>query len=169
MKAQANFLIKLKDFNIIVSDEKPKSNDVVYINNEIYSNEIRIFTSAFGYDNLKDCVKVLALDNYTKYPYNLPSIDYNGLEEDFGVVDIEKQLSESDLKSFDGSYDNFHCQVEAFKKGFKKAQSLNDKHFSSNVVRRMLIDISRFISTKELKDDWDSNPDSFYQKKKLFH
>jgi hypothetical protein len=96
MKAQANFLIKLKDFNIIVSDEKPKLNDVVYINNEIYSNEIRIFTSAFGYDNLKDCVKVLALDSYTKYPHNLPSIDYNGLEEDFGVVDVEKQLSESE-------------------------------------------------------------------------
>jgi hypothetical protein len=56
----------------------------------------------------------------------------------FGVVDIEKQLSESDLKSFDGSYDNFHCQVEAFKKGFKKAQSLNDKKFSLEDVKKTI-------------------------------
>jgi len=110
-------LIKLKDFNIIVSDEEIKEGDLsynVYDNNFIVCSEKNKtaiqehWNKVIASENSKHtnfrCFKEMSNDNidtdFPKFEVPLPSIDYNGLEEDFGVVDIEKQLSESDLKSF---------------------------------------------------------------------
>ena len=77
--------------------------------------------------------KLIATDDNPKH--NLPSIDWNGLEEKFGVVNVEKLAIESfslKIKTSRGrnySYDNEQNRI-GFIEGFKKAQSLNDKEFS---------------------------------------
>ncbi len=55
----------------------------------------------------------------------LPKIDWNGLEEEFGYIDVEK-LS---IEKFGNSLHHARTR-SAFIKGFKKDQSLNEKKFS---------------------------------------
>jgi hypothetical protein len=188
-------LIKLKDCNIVVSDEEIKE-DSLFIDMETFEIKTCVgfsggkiipkapVSNGVAYPNLEFIRLLIASDNpehitykclkemsnhnidtnFSKKPVPLPTINYNGLEEVFGIVDVEKLARER----YDEILYDFEKYRSGFIEGFKKAQSLNDKHFSSNVVRQMLIDISKFISTKELKDDWDSNPDSFYQKRNSF-
>lgn len=80
-------LIKLQDYNIIVSDE-----DVTTLN----------------------------------------EIDYNDLEEEFGVVDVEKLAKEYSIKM---GYPNKRILLDTFIGGFNKAQELNDKKFSLEDMR----------------------------------
>ncbi len=129
MKTQ---LIILEQGNIIVSDEEIKQRDLL-----IWKNEIHRYHSDAGYGlktytdysekegsslvlNWSNLLgKLIASDNLE---HNLPIIDYNGLEEKFGIVDVEKLAKISGYWRLNNKY--------AFIEGFKKAQSFNDKKFS---------------------------------------
>jgi hypothetical protein len=108
-------LIKLEEGNIVVSDEEIKKNDL-FLRGTYFlkaSNNFGIMKNS--YDK-----KVIASDFHSE----LPNIDYNGLEEEFGIVDVEKLW---DLESYAHKHNG---NSFSFKRGFKKAQSLNDKMFS---------------------------------------
>ncbi len=111
MKTQ---FIKLEDCSIIVSDEDIKKDDLCYD-----SEHVNIY-QALCDDFIKGGrdKKIIASTNPE---HNLPSIDYNGLEEKLGIIDVEK-LAED----YSGSF--YH--QDSFKEGFNKAQELNDKKFS---------------------------------------
>ena len=65
----------------------------------------------------------------------LPKIDWNGLEDKFGWVDVEK-LS---IEKFGNSLHHARTR-SAFIKGFKKAQSLKEKKFSLEDMRVAWLD-----------------------------
>ncbi len=110
-------LIILEQGNIIVSDEEIKKNDWKYCS-------IQKKPKRQGED--KQCIcdskKIIAGLK------NQPTIDYNGLEEKFGIIDIEK-LAKETTKKYINEREKQTAYLE-FIEGFKKAQSLNDKKFS---------------------------------------
>lgn len=105
------------DNPIIVSDERD-SGKLAY-NPETF--KVQFFASHPKYD--EDGLKIIA-----GLP-DLPSIDWNSLEEEFGWVDVEKiyPTNQGGLMSMATliQYNNSLKQ-----EGFKKAQSLNEKKFS---------------------------------------
>lgn len=72
----------------------------------------------------------------------LPSIDYNDLEEKFGIVDMEKILSkdidDNKLNNMTGKFE----YMFGFEKGFKASQSINGKEFnlSQEEMFQLLLD-----------------------------
>ncbi len=59
--------------------------------------------------------------------------------------------------------------IRGWEMGFQKSLELmSDKKFSEDDVRLMLIDMARFIATKELRDDWDLDVDAFFRKRDFF-
>jgi ADP-heptose:LPS heptosyltransferase len=140
LKLMKTQLIILPECNIIVSDEEIKEEDLLVDLRTLQYGKIYTsigFSKAEGYIgwikcdtgiilNQKDnqCKKLIASTNPE---HNLPSINYNGLEEEFGIVNVEKLADEF--------YQNYQSQPYAMEKGawrqgFKKAQSLSDKKFS---------------------------------------
>lgn len=117
MKAQLIMLQK----PIIVSDEEIKAGDgsrILWTNNEIYSNK----KSSFIGVDFTDCQKIIA-----GIP-ELPQIDWNNLENEFGWVDVG-ELAEKRFPWMDyGNYQDHY--IEGYQEGFKKAQELNEKKFS---------------------------------------
>lgn len=134
-------LIKLPEGNIIVNDDEPKSEDKVK-----YVGSVFILRNANLYDienNNQACLpnqtakllpyrKLIASDNPA---HNLPSIDYNGMEEQLGVVDVEKLADEYCKESDRLSNPNDYI---SYIEGFKKAQSLNDKKFSLEDIKKAI-------------------------------
>jgi hypothetical protein len=108
-------LIKLEEGNTVVSDESTKPNSF-YIN--LHDFNIGKYGNEQAPPQSPWVKKVIASDFHPE----LPSINYNGLEEELGIIDVEKLLE----------YQNLETTIErlAFKSAFKKAQSLNDKKFS---------------------------------------
>lgn len=69
---------------------------------------------------------------------NLPEIDFNGSEEDFGWVDVEKFAKEKYeyfSKNLPRTIITPKDKIEGFIDGFKKAQSLNEKKFTLDDLR----------------------------------
>lgn len=66
----------------------------------------------------------------------LPSINWNGLEKEFGWVDVDKlakELDKTKYRNFRREYtlkETYEGIEDGFIEGFKKAQSLNKKKFS---------------------------------------
>lgn len=60
----------------------------------------------------------------------LPSIDWNGLEEEFGWVNVEKIAKNYNPPFLQELSIVTQGKIEGFIKGFKKAQSINEKKFS---------------------------------------
>lgn len=116
-------LIILEQGNIIVSDEEIKKNDWKYCS-------IQKKPKRQGED--KQCIcdskKIIAGLK------NQPSIDYNGLEEKFGIVDWSKHWEIVNQQLYEQGGVNPH----AYRLGFKKAQSLNDKKFSLEDIKKAI-------------------------------
>lgn len=87
--------------------------------------------------------EIIQIDSRHEYPYNkygwrkiiagiegLPSIDWNGLEEEFGWVDAETILK----KQYWDTSINLPFN-QGYITGFKKALSLNEKKFSLEEAR----------------------------------
>lgn len=114
------------DTPIIVSKDKHKLNDFVYNNGKIEQRTIGGITSDQFYWNAEKIIAGIE---------GLPSIDWNGLEEKFGWVDVEKltdiYVTEQYKKSDNPKYFDAHRCRKSFFDGFKKAQSLNKKKLSS--------------------------------------
>lgn len=128
-------LIKLKEGCIIVSDETPKNNDYA-----LYDKYIRKVDSTFnqpGMDwNALNTRKIIA----STFILDLPNIDFNGLEEEFGIIDIGKlaeNLFPTDFTkmAMNNVFENRYIQ-HGFIEGFNKCLSLNkDKLFTLEDLR----------------------------------
>lgn len=127
------------DTPIIVSDEKIEKGDLVsyknIVNNEweilqcqnINSEEIYFTDSEF--DKLSYCTVFKIIAGLPE----LPKIDFNGFEEQLGIIDVKK-LSEKFMDSL--LIKNTSGEIKyGFIKGFKAAQKLNEKKFSEESLR----------------------------------
>lgn len=79
-----------------------------------------------GWGVIEGCKKVIAQSH---------QIDWNGLEPEFGYVDVEKLAYQvypvsKDTRNNITNYDVMSIERSYWIKGFKKAQELNDKKFS---------------------------------------
>lgn len=158
-------LIILEQGNIIVSDEEIKQRDLLIWKNEIHRYHsdagygLKTYTDysekdgsslVLNWSNLLG--KLIASDNLE---HNLPNIDYSHpMEKDgviktvgewLGIIDVEK-LSEDYAEEiypieecYGDSEDLAYRQNRKnnFIKGFKKSQSLNDKKFNLEDVRKI--------------------------------
>jgi hypothetical protein len=154
MKTQ---LIKLPQGNIIVSDEEIRdgktdfytydnlNHKVLHIEYIKYfgdsSNNGRAsFRTYYGTNSGTSHKEVIASSNPS---HNLPSIDYNGFEQQLGVVDVEKLAKEyfnnkyAWIKGETAPYKEKDVELikSEFIEGFKKAQSLNNNKFSLDNIR----------------------------------
>lgn len=137
MKTQ---LIKLQDNKfILVNDEEIKSKDIIILHdgriekcsNAFYDRNSIWFRGGKLETTPKNCKKIIAgIDN-------LPSLDFSLLSEDdcktIGWVDIEKLAGEFNTHhklDFGYATSVWYFGVDAFKEGFKTAQSINDKRFN---------------------------------------
>lgn len=111
------------DNPVIVSDEEILPGDGSYVlqKGKIYSNKMKSF---FGAD-LTDCQKIIA---------QFHQIDWNGLESEFGYIDVEKLASEKYPNWFT-EYDEGRV-YRGYIQGFKKAQELTDKKFSLEDIEK---------------------------------
>jgi len=122
-------LIILEQGNIIESDEEIKKNDWKYCS-------IQKKPKRQGED--KQCIcdskKIIAGLK------NQPNINYNGLEEKFGIVDIMKIANDRFIKLKNNGSDTDLAEIasEEYALGFKKSQSLNDKKFSLEDIKKAI-------------------------------
>lgn len=153
-------LIILEQGNIIVSDEEIKEGDWYFLNTTgmkiasptgVYRQSGKEVTCKLN--NLScNIQKVIASDNPE---HNLPKVDYSHpIEKDGVIKTIGECLSIIDVEKLARSYAKIHptkdideeeryfnsnCKYyDAFKEGFKKAQSLNDKKFSLEDIFKIL-------------------------------
>lgn len=115
-------LIKLQEGYIIVSDEEITFMDTMkpcyyLFENKVYKRE---------YSHHKDGQKIIA----SNFIPELPSIDFNNLEEEFGIIDVnELAISEIPLdilQTSKGCFDDLNePERNIWKNGFNKCLSLN--------------------------------------------
>lgn len=149
MKTQ---LIKLKDYNIIVSDKEIKGKGLRV---DLERMSVGFIDSDTLYNQQPEQFKkVIASDNPE---HNLPNIDYNGLEEEFGIVDVEKIACKKyyvmdGLDDYDENYYNGTNvdKAKAFIDGFKKAQELNDKKFSLQDIIKSIEFIDEDMTSEQI-------------------
>lgn len=120
---------------ILVSDEKPKN--IVYVNNHFYNHAIRRFTLAFGNSNVKDCKEIVAGVEGLGVE-GLSKLDLSAIAEEIGWVDVEK-LADKFFESWSLG-DRKQSSYELFRKVYAFSQSLNEKKFSEEDVRKVLFD-----------------------------
>ena len=118
MKAQ----LILLDTPIIVSDEEIKNVKPYLGKWHLEKGIINKFPDYLT--DLSECKLIIA-----GLP-NLPSIDFNGLEEKFSIIDVEKLAETHALSHVGKKTDEFIFIKIAFQYGFNAAQSLNDKKYS---------------------------------------
>lgn len=81
----------------------------------------------------------------------------------------EEWVFETNAHKWSNNDDTAGDNYGSFKAGFQKAlEILCDKKFSEDDVRLMLIDMARFIATKEMRDDWYFDVDAFFRKRDFF-
>jgi len=165
-------LIKLKEGYIIVSDKEIKEADI-HIN--LLTKEIErasknlsknfIGNSNFNFSVRKQYKKIIA----SNFIPELPNIDFNNLEEEFGIIGIDKLVSKINTPE---GLDQFSYD-EGFKLGFNKCLELNkNKLFTEkniNPLREILIDgalsnmscssavveFDKIIKSLQPKTEWD--------------
>ena len=86
--------------------------------------------------NDPECKKVIA-----GLP-KLPSIDFNGFEEQLGIIDVNK-LAKEKCKEID----DFGFSEKGFIEGFKAAQKLNDKKFGEKEVTEAVSKVLKLWGT----------------------
>lgn len=126
-------LIILEHGNILVSDEEIKDGDFYYR----IESPSAIITKASKVESellnkkttIKDALKLIASDNPE---HNLPNINYNGLEENFGIVHWSRHWEIVNQQLYGQGGVNPH----AYRLGFKQSQSLNDKKFTLEDMRK---------------------------------
>lgn len=139
MKTQ---LIILPEYNIIMSDERATEG----LNFNFALNKVYFLPTNYLEDSTEwnQCRKIIASTNPD---HNLPSIDYNNLEEEFGITKEIKILLKPehiDLLNM-GNITHFNNRIEYSlnqtfikrnDKWFIKAQSINDKKFSLEDMKK---------------------------------
>ena len=105
-------LIKLEQGYIIISDEKLTLNDT--LNTCYYLFDNKIFKREYSHH--KEGKKIIA----STFIPELPSVDFNGFEEKFGIVDVE-QLA---LQYAEENGNVYNQEFEYFEAGFNKCLEL---------------------------------------------
>lgn len=154
-------LIKLSEGYIIVSDEDIKEGDYVY-HPEVSKKYTAVDITKKGNDRYTER-NYIAQGIYKHIPTTndwylkerkiiasnfipeLPNIDFNNLEEEFGIVDINKLTNDYFLQEYSWTSNNDLPYKEAdiknikkdFKKGFNKCLSLNkDKLYTEQQLKK---------------------------------
>lgn len=149
-------LIKLPEGYIIVSDEDIKENNFMFIKNKHPKGQIRkcyyivdntqLMIDAkeargFGFCKREEVLKIIA----STFIPELPNIDFNGLEEEFGIIDVEKLANnqfDEDTKLTEANvvwFETQDVQFNSFIKGFNKCLSLNkDKLYTEEDLREAI-------------------------------
>lgn len=156
------------DIPIIVSDEKIKVGDLYLTSDHRIVQWSKEFEEEWG-DDIAFLPKPIIAGIE-----GLPSIDWNGLEEEFGWVDVEK-LSKVDIKFHHKNIQEREIDyILGYEDGFKKAQSLNEKKFSLDDMQIALRKLSQSYDkgySRELDVDFqeaDSIIKSLQQQPKVF-
>lgn len=187
-------LVILDGFNIVVTDEEIKEGDWVYndiINDSVfikYNSEYNKITGIsreidgkpFILDGSK---KIIASTNSEhgigdKFGgwYPLPSVDYNGFEEDLNIIDIEKiackkyYISDG-LDDYDENYYNGGNveMAKAFINGFNYSESLNKKEYSQEDMKKFGLWLGEnFNKFKNKSIDEIFNESPFNKKSNVF-
>lgn len=146
----------LFDIPIIVSDEAVKIDEwciEVYNGQSLAPKETPRFTDEMGNTwwlrqmnmncqaNYPECKKVIA--GLPKFP----SIDFNGFEEQLGIIDVNK-LAKEKCKEID----DFGFSEKGFIEGFKTAQKLNEKKFSLEDIKKAFKEGLSYTTTKHYHD-----------------
>ena len=104
------------DNPILVSDEEVNPHNAVW---DFENNQVTVLRQSYGLTNYKKIVAGLP---------DLPKLDLSLIAEGIGWVDVYKLAKES--KCFENSSLDETSYLHGFTKGFKAAQSLNEKKFS---------------------------------------
>jgi hypothetical protein len=153
-------LIKLKEGYIIVSNEEIEN---YYFNN--HTKEIYLETHPKRLEvtnkelNKEIRFKIIA----STFIPELPNIDFNGLEEEFGIIDVEKLANEQ--------WGNVHrTGVLGYIEGFGKCLSLNkDKLYTEKDIKNAIKWLTKNDSKveDELAHPLETNqvelPDNFFE------
>lgn len=113
---------------------------------------IAIFKETDKGSYVKDCKKIIA----STFISELPRIDFNGLEEEFGIVSYHKLYNE-DIKKYNISYSSNNSDTYlGFNLGFNKCLELNkDKLYTLNDIEPLL-DIMYRSGINDKGDSQDS-------------
>lgn len=153
MKTQ---LIILEQGNIIVSDEEIKEGDWYFLN----TTGMKIASPTGVYQQSKKEV-VCKLNNLSSNVYkiiaghqDLPTISYSALSDEdcekIGYINVENYSKLEFPPDFNVQGDELdYYERMAFIKGFKKAQSLNDKKFSLEDMNKIL----SYLTSPNLADE----------------
>lgn len=168
------------DNPIIVSDEKIKVGDSVWENVEMTSDEIFVVNEINSITGIgrDDKGTPFVIDSCQKIVAQSHQIDWNGLEDQFGYVDVKKSIKQlaylkkkeeqKDNPNFEKYWDtwwglSWGWMDTDFKNSiletFKKAQELNNKKFSLEDMRKaMLFASSSLVSVKGVDNYLNSLP-----------
>lgn len=139
-------LIKLKEGYIIVSDE-------ALINNDNYYHKIRK-TIHKTYDNADYFINNTIYENLKKiiastFIPELPNIDFNGLEEEFGVINwLNIAIQEEEQEIENNKEYHSTSWYNGFKLGWQKVQELNkDKLYTADeLIKNFKPAFDKFIN-----------------------
>lgn len=157
-------LIKLEQGYIIVSNKKIEDNDLLF---NIKAKNPELFIKNFKYDsNDVWCKKVIA-SNFTP---ELPNIDFNNLEEEFGIINWLNIAIQEEEKEIENNKEyNSTSWYNGFELGFNKCLELNkDKLYTlENIIKaiemaREGIVINR-ISEWEIEKEFEYNDSQIIQ------
>lgn len=139
-------LIKQKNEFILCSEDEVKNMNEWYIDD---ANELRcsITDDKDYWSRRTDYKKVIA---HTNHP-ELPKINFNGLDKEFGYVDVEKLAMDSLKEKWQYLYKfgypkipfptNYAEDLFNISKGFQLSQSLNENMFSEEDLRNALKEV----------------------------
>lgn len=161
-------LIKLTEGYIIVSDINIQDKNIKYIlspSNEINtfkSFETGIGTTEICWIKVKETTTLQQVLNSQKiiastFIPKLPNIDFNNLEEELGITNIEKLANEQFTKDTDKIpvptshwYNSQDIQFYSFMKGFNKCLELNkDKLYTEEQLRIELQALAGEVATED--------------------
>lgn len=127
---------KLITFNdgrepIVISNEVKLAGDLVFSTSIDYNMQVVPEGLEKAYNDVEHYFKVIA--------QGFSQIDFNGLESEFGVVDVD-MLARNETAKLCYSGPNASRDSECFiwKKGFETNQQLNTKKFSEKDIRKAL-------------------------------
>ena len=166
-----NKLIKLEQGYIIVSDKTPTINDFA-----LYSKYIRKVDNTFnqpGMDwNALNTRKIIASTFISK----LPNIDFNNLEEEFGIINVEKlaNISANEIWNDEHTLENEQRELNGhmlgYVEGFNKCSKLNkDKLYTEKDIKNAIKWLTKNYSKveDELAHPLETNqvelPDNFFE------
>lgn len=141
-----NYKLIMLDTPIIVSDEEIKDGDFCY---DLFNNKIYPATKVVEHNKKQLDFPIYKMITGLSI---LPSIDWNGLESEFGHVDVHKYLKIILGEEYFSRINKDGSQFALLTKTFKTAQQLNDKKFSENDLKKAMLIMYDECAKKRISD-----------------